>query len=74
MYLGTSFFVFANGAILKYAVTTTVSGIDIQTVGVILMVAGVVGFLVSLFLLFAARDRARDVVVEERPVVRERRY
>jgi Zn-dependent membrane protease YugP len=74
MYLGTSIFVFAIGAILKYAVTTTVSGIDIQTVGVILMVAGVVGFLVSLFLLFAARDRARDVVVEERPVVRERRY
>lgn len=74
MYLGTSIFVFAIGAILKFAVTATVSGIDIQTVGVILMVAGVVGFVVSLFLLFAARDRARDVVVEERPVVRERRY
>jgi hypothetical protein len=74
MYLGTSIFVFAVGAILKFAVTATVSGIDIQTVGVILMVAGIVGFLVSLFLLLATRDRARDVVVEERPVVRDRRY
>jgi Zn-dependent membrane protease YugP len=74
MYLGTSIFVFAIGAILKYAVTTSVSGVDLQTVGVILMVAGVVAFLVSLFLLFAARDRARETVVEERPVVRERRY
>jgi hypothetical protein len=74
MYLGTSIFVFAIGAILKFAVTATVGGFNIQTAGVILMVAGIVGFLVSLFLLFATRDRARDVVVEERPVVRDRRY
>ena len=65
---------FAIGAILKFAVTTTVGGLNIQTVGVILMVAGIVAFLVSLFLLFAGRDRAHDVVVEERPVVRDRRY
>lgn len=75
MYLGTSIFVFALGAILKFAVTATVGGFDIQKAGVILMVVGVVGFLVSLFFLFAARDRRPDdVVVEERPVVRERRY
>ncbi len=74
MYLGTSIFIFALGAILKYAVTATVGGFDIQTAGVILMIAGVVGFVVSLFFLFADRDRRRgDVVVEERPVVRERR-
>jgi len=75
MYLGTSIVVFALGAILKFAVTVTVGGFDIQKAGVILMVVGIVGFLVSLFFLFAARGRRHEeVVVEEPPVVRERRY
>ena len=73
MYFGTSIFLIALGAILKYAVTATVAGLDVQTVGVILMVAGILGLLLSIFLEMSARDRRRgDVVVEERPVVRER--
>lgn len=75
MYIGTSIFLIAVGAILKYAVTATVAGFNIQTAGVILIVAGIVGLLVSLFLLMSTRDRRRDAtVVEERPVVREREY
>jgi hypothetical protein len=54
MYIGTSLFLIAAGAILKYAVTTDVSGIDLQTTGVILMIVGVVGLIVSLFLLSRA--------------------
>ena len=72
MYIGTSIFLIALGAILKYAVTATVAGLDVQTVGVILMVAGILGLLLSIFLEVTARGRRRDVVVEERPVVRER--
>ena len=73
MYFGTSIFLIALGAILKYAVTATVAGFDVQTAGVILIVAGIVGLVVSMFLELSARDRRRrDVVVEERPVVRER--
>jgi len=72
MYFGTSIFLIALGAILKYAVTATVAGLDVQTVGVILMVAGILGLLLSIFLEVTARGRRRDVVVEERPVVRER--
>jgi len=72
MYFGTSIFLIALGAILKYAVTATVAGLDVQTVGVILMVAGILGLLLSIFLEMTARGRRRDVVVEERPVVRER--
>ena len=75
MYIGTSVFLIALGAILKYAVTFTVAGLDIATAGVILMVAGVIGLIVSLFMEFAYADRRpRDVeVVHERePVVRER--
>ena len=40
MTVGASIFLIAVGAILRYAVTTTVAGIDIQTVGLILMIAG----------------------------------
>ena len=77
MYIGTSVFMIALGAILKYAVTFTVAGINIETVGVILIVAGVIGLVLSLFMEFAyARRGPRDVeVVRERdPVVRDRRY
>ena len=47
--LGTSIFLIAVGAILRYAVTATVSGIDITTVGLILMIVGAIGLLLSLF-------------------------
>jgi hypothetical protein len=58
MYIGTSLFLIAAGAILKYAVTTTnLGGINLHTTGVILMVVGVVGLFISLFLWFRA-DRA----------------
>jgi hypothetical protein len=54
--IGTSLFLIAVGAILKYAVTAHVEGVDIQTVGVILMVVGVVGLLLGLFLLVRGRS------------------
>jgi beta-lactamase regulating signal transducer with metallopeptidase domain len=74
MTIGASIFLIAVGAILKYAVNATVSGIEIQTIGLILMIAGVVGLLIGLFLLTQA-DRRRDAVYDERdryrdPVVR----
>ena len=56
MTLGFSLFLIAVGAILRFAVTATVVGIDIQTVGVILMIVGAVGFVVSLVLTFNGRD------------------
>lgn len=49
MGIGTSIFLIALGAILRFAVNAEVSGLDIATVGVILMVAGVLGLLVSLY-------------------------
>jgi beta-lactamase regulating signal transducer with metallopeptidase domain len=70
MTIGTSIFLIAVGAILKYAVTATVAGVDIETVGVILMVAGVIGLLIGLFLMISARGRAdtadRRVVYDDR--------
>jgi hypothetical protein len=60
MTIGASIFLIAVGAILKYAVTATVAGIDIQTVGVILMIAGALGLIIGLFVMFSERDRRID--------------
>lgn len=54
--IGFGIFLVALGAILRYAVTAELAGIDIGTVGVILMVAGVVLFLLSLFFVVWARQ------------------
>ena len=48
MGVGTSIVVFAIGAILKFATTVHSSSFNIQTIGVILMIVGAIGFLVSL--------------------------
>ena len=48
MSIGVSLFLIAIGAILRYAVTESVSGVDIQTVGLILMVVGIIGLILSI--------------------------
>ena len=70
MTIGASIFLIAVGAILKYAVDVTVQGIEIQTIGVILMIAGVVGLVIGLFLL-TQTERRRDVVYDDRDRVRD---
>jgi hypothetical protein len=55
MGIGTSLFLIAVGAILYFAVDASISGLEITTVGVILMVIGVVGLLISLFLIASTR-------------------
>lgn len=67
---GSSIFLIAVGAVLRYAVTATVSGISIQTVGLILIIAGVVGLVLSLFYMLAWGPR-RGAVVRDRVVERE---
>lgn len=80
MTLGGSLVLIAIGAILKYAVTATVSGIDIGTVGVVLMAVGVVGFLISLAWLLSHRRRTATVAERTyaapavQPVVEDRTY
>jgi Domain of unknown function (DUF6458) len=46
--IGVSLILIAVGAILTWAVNTEVSGIEIQTIGVILMIVGIAGALLSL--------------------------
>lgn len=56
MTLGTSLFLIALGAILRFAVTASVAGIDLQTVGLILLIVGVIGLVISLVLILSRRD------------------
>lgn len=59
MTIGTSIVLIAAGAILRYAVTAHVSGIDIQTVGTILIIVGILGLILSLLYTFAWSADAR---------------
>jgi len=68
--LVTSIFLIAVGAILRYAVTATVSGISISTVGLILIIVGAIGLVLSLLYMISSRPRgrvARERVVERDP-------
>lgn len=59
MTIGSSLFLIAVGAILKFAVTASVAGIDLQVVGVILIVVGAVGLVLGLGLAISARNEVR---------------
>ena len=70
MGLGTSLVLLAIGAILDFAVQLNAPGFNVHTVGVVLMVVGVLGILLSLVFWnswggFGNRTGARRRVVEE---------
>ena len=67
MTVGGSIFLIAVGAILRYAVTDSISGIDLATVGLILMIAGIVGLVIGLFMY--ANTRRTGYAVREREYV-----
>ena len=69
MGIGVSIFLIALGAILTFAVHATLSGVSIQTIGFILMIAGALGLVVTL-MIFGPRRRAGVVeehVYDDRP-------
>ena len=66
MGIGTSIVLIAVGAILRWAVTTSVSGVSIHTVGTILLVVGILGLVISLLFAANAFGGRRDVVVRDR--------
>jgi hypothetical protein len=57
MGLGTSIFLIAVGAILRCAVTASVAGISLTTVGLILIIVGVAGLVLSLLYMLTAGRR-----------------
>ena len=68
MGIGTSIFLIAFGAILYFAVNADVSGLEISTVGLILMICGILGLVISLFLSRGPRTAERTVVRDRTPL------
>ena len=72
MGLGTSLLLIAVGAVLRFAVSVTTNGFNIHTVGVILMIVGGVGLLLSLLWMTMWRDRQRTDAYGRRTTYIER--
>ena len=72
MTIGTSIVLIAVGAILKYAVNADVDAIDLQVVGTILMIVGILGLAISLLYTFVLADRNRRVDPYDAPTRRDR--
>ena len=71
MGLGASLFLIAGGAILVWGVNREVAGLDVDAIGVILMVIGIIGAVLSMIFWsswggFGGRGR-RATYVEEGP-------
>ncbi len=75
MGIGVSLLLIAVGAILTWAVSADVSGVDLNTVGIILMIVGAVGGLISLVFWSSwggIGSTGRDTVIRDRDRVVER--
>ena len=71
MGISVSLILAAAGAVLTWAVSATVSGLNIRTVGVILLIVGVIGFITSLFFWSSwGGFGGREATVRERVVER----
>jgi hypothetical protein len=71
MGIGVSIFLIAVGAVLAFAVSAEVQGLDIQVVGWILLLVGAAGVLLSLLFWSSwGGFGGRREVVEERPATR----
>lgn len=72
MGIGVSLLLIAGGAILVWGVNATVAGLDVNAIGVILMVVGIIGLILSLIFWSSwggwhGGGRRRETYVEDRP-------
>jgi hypothetical protein len=71
--IGASIILIAVGAVMAYAVTAETEGFNINTAGVILMVVGAIGLVISLLMVMIATDRGDTTAhTETRVVERDR--
>ena len=76
MTIAAAILLIAIGAILRYATNVHVEGVSVDTVGLILMIAGAAGLILSFFqdAIWSDRRRRREALLAEReavPVARE---
>jgi Domain of unknown function (DUF6458) len=74
MTIGGSIALIVIGAILRFAINWSPAFVDVRVVGLILMIGGAVGLVISLA--FLVSRRRRDAVIDEPPteVYEQRRY
>jgi len=65
MSTGLSIFLIAAGAVLYFAVSISVAGVNLNTVGIILMIVGGLGLAVSLLMNGTVRRRSDRITVVE---------
>ena len=74
MGIGTSILLIAIGAILKYAINTDIEGVEIDTIGTILLIIGILGLMISLLYTFVLSDRRRGTAPDPVDDVPRDRY
>ena len=72
MSIGAALFMIAVGAILRYAVSDSIEDVDLPTIGLILMIIGGLGLIISL-VMYATATRRGTVVERDRYVDRDPR-
>ena len=70
MGIGISIFLLAVGAILTFAVDVTTNGVNLDTVGVVLMVVGAIGLLMSMLFWSSFALRSSGPRVDSSPISR----
>lgn len=68
MGISVSILLIAAGAILRWAVSATTSGVNLQTVGMILFIVGIVGAIISMAFWSSWGGFRRQTTIEERRI------
>ncbi|HUG84384.1 MAG TPA: DUF6458 family protein [Euzebya sp.] len=58
MAIGSAILLFVIGAILAFGVELEVAGLDLYTIGLILMAAGVIGGIIGMMMVMTRRNRS----------------
>lgn len=75
MTIGSSIVLIAIGAVLRWAVTAHVNGINLQTTGTVLLVVGIVGLVLSvIYTFYWSRARTHEAPVRDQAYTRDPRY
>ncbi|MFD0772867.1 DUF6458 family protein [Streptomonospora algeriensis] len=69
MGIGLGIFLVVIGAVLSYGITTDIAGLDLDAIGMILMIAGVAVVVLTLVLMMVRRDRTRRPVQDDSDVI-----
>ena len=74
MYIGSAIFLIALGAVLRWAVDWEPKGFNVQTAGLVVFLAGILGLVITLVLWYTRRRRVSSGVTQVDQVVTTEQY